>query len=211
MRRGALLLAAALALSGCAPAKPKPVDFSEATKNYLPQDYEGVRRGWTRHAAIVRDVGTVLEVWATFKSWEYRQAYLELYDSIYDVPDTQMSAMRDQQKAAAREGYEFHVDAQSTNWKWVDFEKQESPWRLTLVDGTGAELAPLEIKVVKLPEMYSDQFFPTRTDFSKTYVIKFPNATEAEGGKVFRGVASGRIVLRAQGPLGRIDLVWATE
>ena len=63
------------------------VDFSEASKNYRNEDYGTVFEAWTRHVKLVQDIGTVMEVWATFKSWDFRQAYMAKYAKIYDLAD----------------------------------------------------------------------------------------------------------------------------
>jgi hypothetical protein len=52
------------------------------------------------------------------------------------------------------------------------------------------------------------RFFPTRTDFSRTYIIKFPKTAAEPDAHPFQGAASGRIILRVAGPLGRNELVW---
>jgi hypothetical protein len=204
-------LSALVASAGCAEQQPKPVDFSETTRNYQPSDYETVRTHWTRHGKIIRDVGTVLEVWATYKSWDFRHAYLVEYASLYKIPDNRRAEMREQQLAASREVYEFHVTAQSTSYDWNDLEQRDSPWKITLVDGSGAELLPTRIEVLKLPEMYESHFFPSRTDFTRTYTVQFARGDETESGRPFRGAESGSLVLRIVGPLGRIELAWAAQ
>jgi hypothetical protein len=59
---------------------------------------------------------------------------------------------------------------------------------------------------VKLPELYESRFFPSRTEFTRTYQISF--ARPASGGQPFAGPASGRLTLRFASPLGRIEFVW---
>jgi hypothetical protein len=200
-----LWLACAAPLVGCAEASPKPVSFSDATHDYRPTDYLSVYENWTRHARLVHlDAGTVIEAWATYKSWDFRQAYVAYYASIYE--DSDRAALMRSQLEASRASCEFHVAVQTTTDKWNDLERKNTPWRVTLLDATGAELGPTSIQVVKLPELYESKFFPSRTEFTRSYEISF--ARPSNGGQAFAGPASGRLILRFASPMGRIELVW---
>lgn len=205
---GAWLVVCAVgtAAAGCATARAPAVDFSDSTKHYRNEDYLAVHDAWTRHAKLVQDVGTVMEVWATFKSWDFRQAYIAKYAKAYDLPEGERETLAKGQQDAARAVYEIHLVAQSTTDKWNDLERRNSPWRITLLDGTGAELSPASIKVEKFPEIYESEFFPSRTPFSKTYTVRFLHPE----GDAFVGPVSGRLTLRLDSPLGKVEAVWET-
>ena len=179
------------------------VDFSETPRDYVGKDYERVYERWTRHQEVFVDADVALEVWATYKSWDFREAYIERYAEIYSLSDGDEKTLRESQRTILGEAYEFHVTAQSSNYKWNDLEKASSPWRATLVDALGHELAPEYIKVVKLPDAYEYAFFPKRTPFTKTYAIRF--AVPADGA-AFAGTKSGAITLRISSPIGRVEL-----
>jgi hypothetical protein len=203
-------LALVIVLGGCATTEPRYVDFSETNRNFRSEDYEPVFTRWSRHAkAVVIYQGTVIETWAVYKSWEFRQAYVERYAKVYNLSETEKAALLNGQREAAQRTYEFHVAVQTTNYKWNDLDKASTPWRVSLVDGAGAELAPRPIEQLKLPELYETQFFPNRTEFSQTYVIRFTRAeAEASG---FGGPGTGRITLRIASPLAKNELVWETK
>ena len=207
--RGLRLLLVGAALAGCASTRTQTVDFSDTTKSYRYDDYPSVLEAWTRHAKLVQDVGTVMEVWATFQSWDFRQAYIAKYSKIYDLPEGEREALAKSEREKARAVYDIHLVAQSTNERWNDFANKDSAWRLTLLDGTGAELASTSIKVQKLPDAYESEFFPTRTPFSKTYAVRFvpPEGT----GDAFVGPASGRLILRFASPLGKLEVAWEAK
>ena len=191
-------------VGGCAVQKQVRVDFSESQREYLPRDYAGVYQRWTRHDYAEHQVDKSLEVWGTFKSWEFREAYIALYASIYSLSDTDRNKLRQSQHEAYQQAYEFHVTAQSARWEWNDLEKPSSPWRVTLLDALGHELSAEKVRVEKLPDAYERQFFPSKTPFTKTYSIRFLAPPDAE----FAGVKSGELILRFESPIGRVELHW---
>jgi hypothetical protein len=208
-RRRGLVCVICLAWAGCASSRLQTVDFSDATKHYHGSDYLAVHDAWTRHAKLVQDIGTVMEIWATLKSWDFRQAYIAKYAKVYDLADSERETLAKAQLDTARAVYEIHLVAQSTNDRWVDFGKKDSPWRFTLLDGTGAELAPTSIKPEKLPDAYEGEFFPSRTPFSRTYTLRFVRPDD--GSETFIGPASGRLILRIASPVGRVEVAWEAK
>jgi hypothetical protein len=204
-----LAVLAACALSGgCAAEKQISVDFSDTQRDYASKDYERVYDRWTRHEVAFQDADVALEVWATFKSWDFREAYIERYAQVYTLSDADQRTLRDSQKKILGEAYEFHVTAQASNYKWNDLEKPTSPWRVALIDALGHELAPEYVKLEKLPDAYEGAFFPKRTPFTKTYAIRFAIPSDATA---FEGMKSGAITLRLASPIGRVELAWRSH
>jgi hypothetical protein len=208
MGRSALFMIAA-AVVACQSDKALRVDFSDTPREYLAKDYGDVYERWTRHDFAMRDdLEKALEVWVTYKSWDFREAYIERYVSIYSLSDGDRTVLRNAERENFHRAYEFHVTAQSANYKWNDLEKASSPWRVTLLDALGHELTPESdtIRVEKLPDAYEREFFPAKNPFSKTYSFRFvPPATSD-----FTGIKTGSIILRIASPLGRIELNWRT-
>lgn len=199
---GCLLVALA---GGCASKEPF-VDFSETSRHFVASDYGSVYLRWTRHQQVLAEADVALEVWGTFKSWEFREAYVEHYAEIYSLSESDHVTLRKSQQEAFRTAYEFHVTAQSTSFKWNDLEKSSSAWKTTLVDALGHELPADSIKVLKLPDAYEREFFPLKTPFTKTYAIRF-----IADGVDFVGMRSGSIKLRIASPIGRVELVWRSS
>ena len=201
---GVVVVGPALVGAGCAGRRPPLVDFSEAVTPHEARDYDGVRDTWTRHVKLVRDIGTVLEVWATYKSADFRQAYVQQYGELYGLSPDERVQLRGAQLEAARTSYDFHVVAQSTDWKWNELEQKDSVWKITLIDGAGHELSPSQVTFEKLPELYLMRFFPTRTDFCRIYTVRFAREATSK----FLGAATGRLTFRVAGPVGAAELTW---
>ena len=199
-----------LTIVGCAAPKPVIVDFSEAAREYQSRDYPDVYRRWTRHQVVRYEIADdALEAWATLKAWDFREAYVEHYAAVYNLSDTDKRALRAAQLESARDAYEFHVTAQSTNYKWNDLERRSSAWKVTLVDGAGHELAPESVRLEKLPDPYEIEFFPAKGPFTRTYAIRFVKPVATDGKQPdFVGPRSGSLTLRIASPVGRLELTW---
>lgn len=206
MIRTASIVAFVVAAASCAtPAQDVLVDFSPSERHLRPDDYTDVRRRWLRHQQVISEVGTVLEVWAVLQSPEFREAYVERYASIYHLADPERDALHEAQVQRSQRFYEFHVTAQSTEFRWNDLEKRDSAWKVTLVDAAGNAITPVAIEAPRVPEAYDAAFFPDRTPFTRTYVIRFEKEVDD---RPFAGAESGRLTLRFASPIGEAALVW---
>lgn len=192
----------------CLPSQQKPLNFSAELRTYRAADYPKIHKAWTRHAQLVQDIGLVFEGWATLKGPEFRQAYVVKYASVYGLSLSEQEALLKAQSQVEQTGYEIHLVAQSTYDKWIDLDKRTSPWRISLIDGTGAEISPISIRAEKFPDIYESVFFPDRTLFSRSYTLKFSKPETAGG---FMGPSTGRLILRIASPVGKIELVWQTQ
>ena len=121
---------------GCRSQEHARVDFSDTPRDYLAKDYPGVYTRWTRHEYALHDADKALEVWATFKSWDFREAFIELLRVHLRTLPVGGSARSCGKRSALpfEEAFEFHVTAQSSVFKWNDLEKTpSSPWQIRLV------------------------------------------------------------------------------
>lgn len=213
LRRPVGLLVAAgylvlLGTAGCLPKKPVLVDFSESARDYRSNDYRAVYERWTRHDKVVHALESALEIWATFKSCDFREAFVARYADRYALNDEERERLRTSQREAAARGYEFLITAQSANFRWNDLDRRTSPWRLSLVDGLGREIAPDVVKLEKLPDLFEQEFYPVKTPFTKTYLVRFNRPDDDAGGEKFGGTDTGVLILRVAGPRGHADLTW---
>ena len=180
---------------GCATQKQVRVDFSETPRDYLANDYRVSTTAGPGTTTPSTTVDKALEVWATFKSWDFREAYIEKYAAIYSLSDAKPDrAAPGPATRPTSQACEFHVTAQSANWDWNDLEKASSPWRVTLLDALGHELPSERVRIEKLPDAYEREFFPAKTPFTKTYSVRF--IMPAPGGRIRRrevGLADAQV------------------
>ena len=100
--KSAVVTAAIVVLSAACAQQPVRVDFSERQREYVAKDYGEVYERWTRHQQALHNTDVALEAWATFKSWDFRQAYIERYASIYGLSETDRATLRQAQLEAVR-------------------------------------------------------------------------------------------------------------
>jgi hypothetical protein len=205
----AVLGAGAELSSGCWRSAPAIVDFAPPARQYKSSEYHDVYELWTRHVKIEHEVDVALEVWATYKSQEFREAFVAHYADAFAKTDEARESLRHAEREAGVAAYEFVVTAQSGNYKWNDLEKKSTPWRVLLLDGEGHELTADQITVERYPDLFEREFYPVKTPFSKTYLIRFLRGAAHEDG--FTGERSGQLTLRFAGPFGRGDLRWSVR
>jgi len=208
-RRGALTLVAAvwagLAVS-CMSRAPVIVEFGPSSRKFYSSDYEEVYQRWTRHETVLHETDTALEAWATYRSSEFREAFVARYAEAYQLDDGERERLRQAQHEAATVTYDFIVTTQSNNYKWNDIEKKNSPWRVSLIDGAGHVVTPDELHEEHFPDLFQQAFYPAKTPFSKTYAVRFNHSVEHD--EAFLGERSGSLTLRLAGPFGHLDLTW---
>jgi hypothetical protein len=168
-----LLVVVVLLGTGCGTATTPQVDFSSTQPTHVGADYGDVYQLWTRHGKVVHEFESALEVWATYKSTDYREAFVARYAEAYRLPPPDRELIRTGQREAEADAYEFMVTAQSANYRWNDLERKGSAWRVTLRDGLGHELYPEKIAYERLPETYEREFFPVKTPFTRLYTVRF--------------------------------------
>ena len=204
------LLPAMGQLAGCRSSRPKPVDFSETPRHFDPDNYREVFDRWTRHARLVSaNEGAIIELWATLKSWEFREAYVEKYAQAYALSREDKASLRTAEMEKARSFYDFHLTVQTTDFRWKDLQKRDSTWRISLNDGTGDETFPSDVESMKLPVPYELVFFPEKTAFSRSYSVRFDKPETSEPGNA--GPVSGELALRVAGPLGNVQVSWIAK
>lgn len=211
-RQGALTLIVALGAGlgvSCVTRAPVVVEFGTPSHRFHSSDYEQVYQRWTRHETVLHETDTALEAWATYRSSEFREAFVARYADAYQLDANETDRLRQAQHDAGTVSYDFILTTQSNNYKWNDLEKKNSPWRVSLIDGAGHVITPDELREERFPDLFQQAFYPSKTPFSKTYSIRFNHSVEHD--EVFLGERSGSLTMRLAGPYGHLDLVWRNQ
>jgi hypothetical protein len=198
-------LAVALGAIGCGSVqlalRPEP-------RSFTARDYEDVYDDWTRDADTF-DFGQfsdVLDVTATFQSWEQRWAYVVRYSEDYGLDTDARAEMLRATLEDAEQNHRFFVTFISTDWRSSDLTSERTSWRVLLVDEDGRETVPVEIEKIDRPDPATQAYFPSVSPLRYAFRIVFPAVT-ADGRRTIAPDARF-VVLRFTGAEGQVDLRW---
>ncbi len=194
--RSSILAAALFAslLTGCASA-PQPISLSAEWPAEVG-DYDDVNRKWTRRSRTIdgpddrgRTFEQTLEVVATFKSPEWRAAYVKNRARYHKLPPSEVAALTASEKADAAKNYEVMLLVSTYDRRLNELQKgKRSVWRVALVDAAGTEIAAE---------------FPQLGDFHQPYVARFPRTVELLRPGVHR------FSLKVTSAQSGVELIWA--
>ncbi|MBU4184651.1 MAG: hypothetical protein KKC23_00305 [Proteobacteria bacterium] len=127
---------------------------------YQGGTYKAVLMKWTSEARIYRGLDLELMTSATFKSPEFREAYVDEYDRAYNPSREEKEKLIKDQKEASLIYNDFIMAAYVPNKKWNDFNKKDSIWGIHLNVGNEKKIKPLEIRKIKKIDAFITLFFP---------------------------------------------------
>ena len=200
MRRApAILIAWALAAAGCGGSSPPA----------SADDYEDVTEKWTRHGRDHADthgelvIEQTIDVFATFKSPEWRAAYIAYLTEREDLSPAAVAELTEKSKAEAAAGYEVELLVATYDRRANDLQKgARSTWRVALVDDAGVEIVASEVKRDRRPTSEIKAEFPELGGFHSPYVARFPRTVD-----LLRPEAR-KFKLKVTSTQGGVTMVW---
>ncbi len=197
-----------LTLGGCSTPK---VSLNEGPREYVSTDYESVLRDWTRDAELIvmSEMDNVLNVVATYQSWDFRWAYIVRYASDYRLSVDQRKLLLERSLTESREYHEFYTALYAENHKWSDLTNENAAWVVRLIDDQGNETAPSEIIPIVRPGAIERTYYPYTTPWRRAFRLRFPTR-KADGSPTIAGGA-GWFGLRFAGAQGHQEITWAVE
>ncbi|MBI5286830.1 MAG: hypothetical protein HY878_04465 [Deltaproteobacteria bacterium] len=170
-------------------------------------DYLNILNEWTRAQKVYDGLDTKLHIYATYKSWAFRMAYVDEYARRYLLDQVQKENLLAREREVDERFNEFFITAYTPDPKWNDFDRKGSIWTIYMEDDKGNRVSPIEVKKVDEKDPLVREFFPYLDLWSLGYVVRFPKYPPAgEGpfpGKDFRLIITGA--------LGRAELRWRVE
>jgi len=194
--------------AGCATPH---VSMRLGPRAFTETDYDAVYERWTReaHPFAFGRFEDILDVTATFESWEFRWAYVVRYAHDHALPTESRTALLRTTLDDAREHHRFFVTLAGSTWRESDLTSDQSAWRVMLVDEAGRVTAPIEMERIDRATPAERVYFPSVTPQRRTFRIVFP-ATHADGTPTI-AEDTRVIVLRFTGAQGQVDLRWEID
>lgn len=207
---GALLASATAGASGTGCAATK-VTLREGPREYVATDYEDVAERWTRTADLITlaQLDNLLQTTATYESWDFRWAYVIRYVDDYRLTLEQRRKLLDKTLEETRNGHHFFVALTGGERRFNDLTKPNSAWIVRLIDDTGNETAPDDIKVIKRPNTIEKTYYPYLTPFHQAFRIRFPRI--GADGKPSVADKAQWVGLRFAGAQGSSELRWELD
>ncbi len=206
MMRAALV--AACLIVGCASA-PIVVSLGDPPRPATYKDYVDQVKRWTRHGHLRSDFDETLDVDATLRSPEFRDAFAAKYIELYRIGPENQGHTHGELMSDGADSYEFHIETQTHDYALNDLTSAKTVWRLTLVDDQGHEVQPTRVVNVKERRTLDEQFYPYVSTFSRGWTVRFPRARQ--DGTPLVGGDTKALTLRFAGPQGSVDLVWVLK
>ncbi|MBW2093223.1 MAG: hypothetical protein JRI34_14030 [Deltaproteobacteria bacterium] len=155
--------------AGCASIKLAHQNYKQSQSGpYL----EALKR-WTAEARVYRGFETVYLTTGTYKSADFRRAYVRKYAKDYHLTSAAAAEMLANEYAMANASFEFIVAAYAVEKKKINLESRDSLWRVYLdIEGLGQQ-APIEIRKLKKERIRLKEFYPYITPWVEVYRIRF--------------------------------------
>ncbi len=163
-----------------------------------PDPYQRVTTSWTRTTHLQTQYQQALEVAAIYKSAEWRAAYAEKDAEARGLTGPARDQVLAQARADAAGPIEIELLVTTWDRRENDLDRgDKSSWRVRLLDASGTEVAPLEIRKDKRPYNVIRAEFPAMNDFAVAYVARFPRPADPRD-----------LRLRLSSERGGVEVAW---
>ncbi len=183
---------------GCA-AKEEAIKPSLVYFDVLPQMTKGKK--------VIDNLESKLFIYATYKNWPLREAYVEEYVRRYQMDNSQKERLKVIEKESDERFNEFFVAVYIPDERWNDFDQPSSIWKIYMDDEKGNRLYPLEIKKADVNSPLIREFYPHLDLWSSGYIVKFPKYM-ISGEEPFPGKDANYFRLIITGVVGSAELEW---
>lgn len=160
---------------------------------------------WSRGEKVYEGLESRLYMNATYKTVEFRKAYIERYAKSYELSPERVKVMMERETEQALAYNEFFFTAFTPEDALNDFAEKDSVWQIYLEDAKGNRAKPLSIVAVSNSEPVLREFFPYFDFWSKAYAIQFPKY--ADNGDEMSPEA-GPVKLIVTGVMGKGEMKW---
>lgn len=184
---------------GCAKKSVKPEE--------VRPEYADVLNRLTKGTKVYQGLETILYMTATYKTMDFRRAYVDRYVKSYQLEESYRSALLEREKEEDEKYNEVFFTAYTPESRWNDFDRTDSVWRLYLEDGSGARLIPVSVRRVDSSDPLIREFFPYFDLWSYGYAVKFPKYSET-GTEPIPGEKTEYLKLVVTGILGHGEVEW---
>ena len=165
--------------------------------------YESALKRWTAEASLYRDIEPIILVRGTFKSIDFRRAYVNKYALDYRLEPGEAAKMMADQEAVAANSLEFLLAVSGPSRKERDLSSRESAWKIYLEADSIGRLKPFEVRPVNKKTAQLEGYVPYISHWAQVYEIRFLAPDQMR--------SAGRLDLVLTGILGTVRLAYHLE
>jgi hypothetical protein len=138
---------------------------------------------------------------ATFQSLAFREARVRRVGAFRSEPPEVIDANLAQERAEAEQFDDFYFGAHLVDYRYDDFDRHKSIWRIALV-GDGVEATPTLVERVGRSTLDVRALYPYMGDFWVAYRIRFSRLAQGRG---------EHLKLRIASTLGRVEMTFPSQ
>ena len=194
--------------AGCAVPS---VQLDLSAREYKAADYDKVTARWTRRAEAYEYFESRIFAYATFKSWDFRQAQIARRSPSERLPSADVKRLVVAERTAVESGHTVFLAVHTHRWEWNHLEEtgDKALWRIRLVNDAGDSAAPVEIERLGTRNARYTALYPYYKDFYVGYMVRFPLASES--GRAILAASTRSFSVRISGPQAAVDMKWEVD
>jgi hypothetical protein len=210
MRRVALaVLVAALAagcLGGKAPIIGEPAP--QLKDSAAEAAYQVTLEKYTSHRQIYTRLDPRIFSAMTSQTPAFVEARVRRSGAFLQLPAADIDVQVQKELADTEPFYDFILGVHLNNYRYDDFDKKNSTWRLALVTATG-DVTPAKIERVGRSNLNLRALYPYLDDFWVAYRVRFPKT--AENGQPTQEPGATKRVVRMASTLGQTEFEFPAQ
>lgn len=135
--------------------------------------YKEALKRWTAEARVYRGFETIYLATGTYRSADFRRAYVRKYAQDYHLDAAAKARMLGDELAMADKSLEFILAVYAAEKKKINLDSRDSLWRVYL-EGEGLDRqSPIEIRSLKKEQVRLKEFYPYISPWVEVYRVRF--------------------------------------
>jgi hypothetical protein len=208
-RRGTLLSACFWVLGVGACAVPRVGEPGpRAPDESAEKEYQATLNHYSAHAEVYDLLDTRVFSAMTYQSWPFREARVQRVALFQAQPRELVEKNLTAERATFNSFHEFFFGVYSASYRFDDFDRKDSIWRIALVTESG-ETTPVSVERIGRSTLNMRAIYPYLDDFWVAYRIRFPRNTQSGSPVIPPGTTS--FIVRVASTVGKADFHFPAE
>jgi len=172
----------------------------------ISKEYLNVLNLWTRDETVYSQFETRVHIVATYKNREFNKAYISEYSRIHSLTEPERGEREQVLTDISSDFTEFLFYAYTPEKEPNDFDRQNSIWKIFLLNEKGNRMYPVEVRKIKKITPIIEEFYPyVKRYYGMFYSLKFQSVPPPEEG------SARHLRLVFASVLGRVELEWKMQ